>query len=241
MKELGRIFLLDVLRGFAICGMIIFHICYLLTLFQVWDINPTKGIFFFLAKITQITFLTLVGIGLSISAKKYSWHTFQIRQWKRVLLILSCAFIVSISTLIFIPNVYVRFGVLHLIGTGILFFSFVGTNTFRALLISLMVFLLTFLKDWWKGPFLWLYPFGFFHRSFASIDFFPIVPWLGVIALGVFFGNIIDFKKLNMPERSPWYSSFAFLGRYALFIYMVHVPIILFVFWIFGIIPTPRQ
>ncbi|MCX6818607.1 MAG: heparan-alpha-glucosaminide N-acetyltransferase domain-containing protein, partial [Candidatus Aenigmarchaeota archaeon] len=68
--------------------------------------------------------------------------------------------------------------------------------------------------------------------------YFPILPWFGVILIGIFFGNklypnakrsfnIIDLSKFRIIKL------LSFLGRHSLFIYLLHQPVIIIIVNIF--------
>jgi len=241
-KSTKRFWEIDFLRGIAIIAMIVFHIFYDLNYFNIFNINlQATPILFFMYSIGSI-FLLLVGISLFLSysrlidnmSKKQLHLKFVIRGLK----ILGLGFVITLVTWIYPHEGFVIFGVLHCIGLSIIlaypFLKFkIGNLIFGFLLISVGIFLktLTFNFDW----LLWL---GFKPSQFYTIDYFPILPWFGVILIGVFIGNSLysDYnRKFNLKDISQirFIRFFCFLGRYSLIIYCLHQPIILAVLKIF--------
>ena len=80
-------------------------------------------------------------------------------------------------------------------------------------------------------PFPWLLWLGLKPFGFQSFDYFPMLPWFGVILLGVFAGNLLypngkrAFRFPNFPPN-PLVRLLTFLGRHSLVIYFLHVPVL---------------
>jgi uncharacterized membrane protein len=77
----------------------------------------------------------------------------------------------------------------------------------------------------------WLAPLGITTTNYPAVDHFPIFPWLGVVLLGVFLGNLLyseDVRRFQLPDWGDTLpcSSLEFLGRHSLLIYMVHQPLL---------------
>ena len=68
---------------------------------------------------------------------------------------------------------------------------------------------------------------GFTTDEFYSADYFPLLPWLFLFLAGYYAvktGFIQRFKGLFGPLRVK---PLAFLGRHALWVYLLHQPVIL--------------
>lgn len=80
--------------------------------------------------------------------------------------------------------------------------------------------------------FVWLVWLGVIPEGFRSVDYFPVIPWLGYILVGIFVGGVI-YPKGNSRFmfrglfRNPLIKGISFLGRRSLWIYMVHQPLLL--------------
>jgi uncharacterized membrane protein len=217
-----RILELDVLRGLAIVGMIIYHIGFSLDFYGIQEIAVREGGWAVLRRSVQFSFLGLVGILLFISKKTPKQQT------KRAFIVFVCALIITQVTWIVIPDFYVRFGILHLIATSIVMMSFFSQRPYYALAIGCMSLIL--------GTYIKLPAAG------ASIDYFPIFPWLGVVAFGVFIGNMLYKKRTPLVrlKKNILTTPLSFLGRHSLIVYMVHVPMIIAALVIIGILPLER-
>ena len=237
-----RFWEIDLLRGIAIIMMIIFHILFDLVFLDIVKINLYSGLnLLFLYSIGTI-FLLLVGVSLSIShsrvinvlSKRQIWLKFI----QRGIMIFCLGLIITIFTWFYLGRGFVIFGVLHCIGLSIIFsipfLKYRFSNLFLGAIlvfIGLVLKIMVFDFNW----FLWL---GFVPRGFYTVDYFPILPWFGVVLIGIFIGNILysDNKRnfhINDFSRFKFVKLFCFLGRYSLVIYFVHQPVILSLIYIF--------
>ena len=95
--------------------------------------------------------------------------------------------------------------------------------------------------------------FGYFLRdmlwNIAGLDYFPLFPWMGMVGMGVFLGQVFypkgvrcigrALEQQRVSERTrviPRFRVVCFLGRHSLAVYMIHVPAILVVLWVMGLV-----
>lgn len=213
---------LDLLRTAAIAGMIIYHLAFDLSQFYNWDIDVFSGGW----KIFQVTvaslFLLLVGITSSFSNR----HIL-----KRFLRIGAAALLVTIATYIIDPNTYVRFGVLHLIAVSAVCIPLLAC--LRAWLIIPGIALLI------VGPAVsslsinspLLLPLGITYAGFSTVDYFPLIPWFGVVLIGYGIGPF-SVRWMRLRENSSQLSVLAAPGKHSLMLYLIHQPIIIGILWI---------
>ncbi len=233
-KKKERFIELDFLRGFAITHMILLHILWDL---DYYNILPTNSLIQNTNIIVQVTFFTIVGICLAITfnKKRDNPKTFYKHLVKRGLWIFSLGMILTIVTLIFMPDRPILFGVLHCIGLCIIlsipFLKLSEKNYPIALLMILtgivlgeMVFQNASIFHLIVG----LHPADIWAYT---IDYFPIFPWLGVTLLGVTIGNILykdSKRRFYLPDLSNYIPvrMLSWLGKRSLAIYLVHQPAI---------------
>jgi uncharacterized membrane protein len=155
---------------------------------------------------------------------------------------------------------YVDFGILHLIG----FATMVAYPLLRYKWINLGLWVvfsvlgrwfdtlhwdgtwyIPQLGSWWGEPIFidgrWLAPLGITPTQYPAVDYFPIVPWLGVVLLGVFLGNVLYGEKARRFPLPAWgdvfpFHALEFLGRHSLLIYMVHQPLLLVGLMVVGVV-----
>ena len=220
-----RLHWLDALRGCAIVLMFIYHFCFDLNYFGVLqqDFNHDIRWLGFRAIILS-SFLTLVGIGIALGhAEKIRWTAF----WKRWRLVAGGAALVSIGTYVMFPNSYVYFGVLHHIAlASLLALAFVRVPKISlAVGIALLIVGNVFSHRFFDQP--WLHWFGLMTTKPITEDYVPLLPWFGVVLIGVAIGCWI---KVSVPFQNWRAESVAtkgliWGGRHSLILYLVHQPV----------------
>lgn len=236
---MNRFWEIDTLRGIAILMMITFHILFDLNFFGIYSLNLQSGFWWLFARITASVFIMLVGISLTISYSRISKAPFK-KYLKRGLMIFSWGLLITIATRLFLRDGFIIFGILHFIGTAIIlaypFIKLRKENLAAGIVIILLgSYLSSFTFDF---PYLlWL---GLIPDNFYTIDYLPIIPWFGLVLIGIFIGNTI-YPKARRSFRLPDLSGLiiikiiSFLGRHSLFIYLLHQPVIIAILYIFSI------
>lgn len=230
----NRIKWVDTWRGLAIIAMIIFHIAFGLSFLEIHTIHYYTGGWLVLARFAQISFLTLVGGSLFISFDKATHYScFLKKQFRRALVILSSGLLLTLITFLWMPDIYIQFGILHLIAIGILITSLIIKWPVLLFFLGTLILANTpLIQSAQVNHSLWA-PIGLTPENYFTLDFFPIFPWLSV----VFFGAVLFYflKYINWLYCSCWqpYENkyLAYLGRHSLMIYLVHQPIILGILW----------
>ena len=149
---------------------------------------------------------------------------------RRGLVVLGAALLVSAATYLFGTPVY--WGILHLLGACMLLYAAVrkrweGLPGTYACGAALLVFVLTFMlpiRVRVSVPF--LFPLGLRTATFASADYYPLLPW-GAL----FFAAAAAAERLDdMPPEKRYTGApraLAWLSRRSLLIYLVHQPVLL--------------
>jgi len=140
---------------------------------------------------------------------------------------------------------FVVFGVLHLIGISIILSYPLMTRPLldfvlgsAAIFVGLLIRQFSFDSPW----LLWL---GFVPRHFYSVDYFPLLPWFGVVLVGIFLGNFLypeGARRFSLPDpsaRSPL-KQICSTGRNSLSIYLIHQPILVILMQLLGIIEVGK-
>ncbi len=86
----------------------------------------------------------------------------------------------------------------------------------------------------------WLIWLGIKQYGRSMVDFYPVLPWFGIVLLGVYAGYTLypqQTFRLPLPDYSqkPPVRGLNFLGRHSLVIYLIHQPIILGMLILLGI------
>ena len=190
---------IDLLKGLAIITMIISHVFYFQYQLNMRTLNFSSPWYLFLTLFAQVTFITCIGVNLSLSnqssqvtnkKKKYI-----LKQLKRVLTIAIFACILSYLTYLTHGYKFIKFGILHFASVAILIMMWGVDIKILNLIIVLIIITLFLLKNQ-ISHFLHSnsHPiFGFISGlgvpSYYSMDYFPIVPWLSLVAIGILLGN----------------------------------------------------
>lgn len=225
-----RYLLVDALRGAAIALMVVFHFCFDLAYFQLADFDFYRDpLWLHLRTFILSLFLVLVGISLVLATR----NGLDSRRFTRRLLVLvASAVAISFATRWMFGERFVFFGVLHFIAVasvlGLAFLRFGWTN----LLLGVVLIVLSSNAGfaWFDQPgWRWV---GLMTHKPATEDYVPLLPWFGVVLVGLFIGR-------QMP-RLPWISNLdqrlqnvaparmlASTGRHSLLIYLLHQPLLI--------------
>ena len=212
-----RVWEIDFVRAVAIICMVIFHLLFDLVEYlnidvPYWDsliVYISNGVVFFM-------FISAISSG-------FSKHPVQ-----RGAIVFAIGMGITVVTYLLMPDVYVRFGILHFLGVSMMLFPLLkklNNVVLAGLAVLSLVIGIVFqdiLVDTWV-----LLPFGLRHSGFNSIDYYPLFPYLSATILGV-----IAYKKWYVPKLSVlpfnWDSKvMRWISKHSLAIYLVHQPIIL--------------
>ncbi len=222
----ARYFYIDVWRGIAIVMMVFFHFVYDLSHFKYVDIDFTREPFWLNFRLLIVTlFLCLVGISLQLSAR-YSLNIG--RYFRRMGKLVGAAVLVSVSSYLVFPDKPIYFGVLHFIAVasvlGLLFRHLFWANLILGLIIiALGTQLHAGLFD---APF-WYWTGLMSNRPFSA-DYVPLLPWFGVVLIGMFLARVIEkYKVLSTTSRrgNKIAEALAWGGGHSLLIYLLHQPL----------------
>ena len=209
-KLAQRFWEIDLLRAVAIIMMITFHLLFNLNYFGNYDFNLESGFWLVLARVTALIFLMLVGISLSLSfahaaQDEFSVKNTRLKQLKRGLMIFSWGLIITIITWLSLGELIIIFGVLHLIGISIILaIAFLKLRHWN-LVIGIIIILIGILLFNYNFGFPWLIWLGFRPYEYYYVDYFPLLPWFGVILIGIFLGDLLYphyRRKFKLPELS---------------------------------------
>ena len=243
-----RFWEVDLLRGFAILMMITYHMIYDLTYFGAYDFNVYSGFLWYFARITAFIFIFLVGVSLKLSySRSEELHLYTrdrdlfLKYLKRGLKIFVLGLGITMVTWIFIREDFIIFGVLHFIGIAIILEALLIKRGYANLLLGVVLVAAGLYLQNFTFSFNWLLWLGFIPQNLQTVDYFPLLPWLGVVSLGLFSGGILykNYKRrFKIPDLSQLYPTrlFCFLGRNSLLIYLVHQPILIIILYFLGVL-----
>lgn len=231
-----RFFEIDFLRGIAIVFMVLFNYTFAFKFLKIYAIAESSSFFYWkiFPAIIAFVFIFLAGISLYISSVKKGRNA-TIMHGLRIFLL---GIGITIVTFLFYPEWAVLFGILHLIGLGIILATFLVSFSWNFILGVIVIFFGIILQQF-TFNFPWLLWLGFIPKHFTTFDYFPMLPWFGIVLLGVEIGKklyengkrnfkITDFSK-NLVVKF-----LCFAGRNSLFIYLIHQPLLVVVLYFIG-------
>jgi len=241
-----RFWEIDFLRGMAIVIMVVYHLIYNLNYFGQYDINLDSTFWLYVASVTRPTFIFLVGVSLTLSFSRVTKTNLDgkklfLKYLNRGLKIFSWGLIITLVTWVFLREGCVVFGILHLIGISIILaYPFLRFPSCNLLIGILIIFLGLYLKGL-NFNYSWLVWLGFKPVHFYTVDYFPLLPWFGVVLMGIFFGNLLysDYSRRFQLADLSFFSGIkvlCFLGKHSLLIYLLHQPLIIAVLYLFGMV-----
>lgn len=225
-----RLFLVDVMRGVAVALMFAYHFCFDLNYFGLVRIDFHHDPFWLdLRALIVSLFLLLVGVSLVLANRR----GVDLRAaLPRLYRLFGAAVLVSLGSYALFPDSMIFFGVLHFIFVasllGLPFLRLHWTNLALGLLLVLLG--LTVRHPWFDQA--WLQWFGLMTHKPITEDYVPLLPWFGVVLLGIFLGRHL-FRGTPLAALARWQPAgsvarlLAFAGRHSLLLYLLHQPVLL--------------
>ena len=248
-KKSSRVGILDELRGFAIICMVVYHAMYDLKYMFGLDVPVFFDSWF------DVIRDIFAGLFIFISGTVCRYSSNNIKRGAQCFFIgMIMTFVMP-----FFSNGTILFGILHFLGISMMLFG-LGQKLFDLLpswvgiALSVLLFVLTMnvrlsyvdgqvITGYFGIPHLFqlhfpmevykvgvLFPLGLHDSSFASMDYFPMMPWFFLFLAGSYFGIIAKdgrLPKFCYPTHIRWLAT---VGRYTIWIYVLHQPVMYFIF-----------
>lgn len=233
-----RFWEIDAMRGVAIVMMITFHVVYDLDYFGDAGIGASSGFWRGFAQATATLFLLLVGISLTLSyhraAPRLDGMVLSLKYLLRGARIFVYGMAITVLTWLFLPDGIIMFGVLHCIGLSIVLAYPLLRRGWLSLVLGMACIAGGFAIQGVQADsnlLLWL---GVRTGEMYMFDYFPLLPWLGVVLVGVFLGTKLypqGERRVHLPDFSerPMIGLLAWMGQHSLAIYLVHQPLLVVV------------
>ena len=239
--SLARRWEIDCLRGVAAVLMVISNFLFDLSFFAGLDLLQSDFLGWF-ARGVAGAFIFLAGVSLTLSRARQGTRTSDFvhstflggfgKSLRRGLKLMGLGLVVTGVTRLAVGEQMVLFGVLHLIGAGIILaYPFLGRPRL-SLVIGVLLLAVAPLTSRVRLGHPWLLWLGLQPHDFSSVDYAPLIPWFGVMLIGVFLGHLFypggqprwpgpDFSRLRLVR------ALAGCGRHTLLIYFGHQPILM--------------
>jgi uncharacterized membrane protein len=230
----ARLWEIDALRGVAVVLMVFFHLMWDLAYVGLSSVDVFARPWQIFARSIGTLFILLMGLSLQLVATRLA-DAKVLRRYvlRRGGLIFGLGMLISLGTYLLLGAEYVRFGILHLLGAGLVLaapFAFAPFGVTVGVGMLLIV-----IGAWFNAlavPFPWLIWLGLPQLGVGMVDYYPLLPWAGVALLGVALGQAWypqgrrRFRLPNLAEV-PVVHGLGWLGRHSLGIYLLHQPLIL--------------
>lgn len=229
---------IDELRGLAIFLMVISHTVYDLIFMFGFDIPLFFSPFIeALQLIFAMVFIVISGFSCRLSRSNT----------RRGVRCLMFALLISYVTMLVLPDAQILFGILHLLGIGMLL---VGASknvldrvpAVLGFIICIVLFVVTYgveygclgipgifsfpLPSQLYGAFPLSFIVGLPELSFYSADYYPIFPWLFLFLAGFYIGRSVETGRFPKFLYKTRVAPLAFMGRHCMAIYVLHQPVI---------------
>ena len=234
--ERKRLSYIDSIRGITIVSMIAYHFTWDLVYLAGWKLDWMKsfGAYCWQQSICW-TFIILSGFCWSMGHHPIR-HGLQI---------FACGALITVVTLLFLPEDRIIFGILTFLGSAMILMYLMQPLLKRChplwgMLLSFFIFVMTkgvsrhhlgwgilsiALPDALYRNYLTAY-LGFFFKGFYSTDYFAIIPWIFLYIFGYYLYWSYD-RYLRDRDHIAWKEPvFSFLGRHSIWIYMMHQPLL---------------
>lgn len=212
-----RIVELDLFRGIAVVLMVIFHAVFDLAYYFGFEIDYARGFWYYEGRLSAISFMFIAGISSCLSRNPA----------RRGIKLFLFGMGITAVTYFWEKANYIKFGILHFLGTSyLLSVFFKNLNSFLLVLVAALLFAAGTYFDSITTANPYLFPLGITTPYFSSLDYYPLVPYFGVFLLGIAFGKEF-YARGHRVFRELGENVFSLLGRHSLFVYLIHQPLIL--------------
>ncbi len=231
--EHDRIQAVDFVRGIDIVFMVLFNYSITLDYFNLIRI-PSNYLYRYILPVSIASiFIFISGVSAYVSYQKQKEKLTR-KYFIRGMKLLFYAILITVFTYVFVPRNTIFFGILHFFAvTSFLIPVFVKYNKLN-LIAGLSLILSGVYLQQQTFSFSYLFWLGFIPENFSTFDYFPMIPWLGVVLLGIYHGKYIAAKTQKIKFNSNFSNIFKFLGKHSLTVYLIHQPLLILFLIVFG-------
>lgn len=235
----GRLWEVDLARTVAIVMMVTYHTVYDIDFLSPGlGVNPFEAPWKPLQVATGSSFLAIAGISFWISSARArergaSGWALGRKHACRGAEVIGWGLVISLVTLLALgSDDYVRFGILHCIGASIVLGPlFVRLGAWNAA-VGVAIVVAGLALDGARSDVPGALIFGFRPDGGRGVDYYPLLPWLGLFVIGIALGALLypdgrrgrwgRFLAAEPPLRRA-----AVPGRHSLAIYLIHQPVLI--------------
>ncbi len=245
-----RLWEVDAGRGVALILMLFFNWSKTLDIFGIYTVSSGWLYQYLFPRFIASMFLFIAGISLTLSINRFrkanpdNWEERGVWKYlKRALYIFGLGMAITAVTYVLFPEMFVFFGILHVIGVSIAL-AYPGiTRPFVAGGLGALAIALSPLISGFKWMGRLGASIGFSSQGIATLDLFPLVPWVGAVLLGITAGHLLfpeGERRWSVPRSfsvrpvEVLRKLLSLTGRYTLSIYLIHQPFLVAVLYLLG-------
>ncbi|VVC02615.1 Uncharacterised protein [Candidatus Bilamarchaeum dharawalense] len=219
-NKVKRILEIDALRGVAIVLMIIYHFMFDLNFFGLMKIDLSDIMIVLFQRFIAVLFVGLVGISLVLNElnNKRGYLTNLWRGFK----LTNIAILITAATWLYPRDGFITFGIIHMIALS----TFIAPLFFRLKKWNLVVGVVLIIGGIWLNLqqtdsklLFWL---GLIYPGYEALDYYPLLPWFGVVLIGIALGQMIYPDGQSRIKNIKLLEQLAILGKNSLVIYLLH-------------------
>lgn len=223
-----RLNYIDNIRGIAFILMVIQHIFYFYDVSMYYSTNFSHNMFVSTSgTIARTLFVLLAGLSIGLNSKKDNNKNKIKNRVKRSLEIGLHGLLVSLVSYLIYPDFFVRFGILQFLAVGTLIMG-LGSKykgmPYAVIIICLLMGNLKTTNNEILNLMLGL------NNKHAMMDYFPLLKWLPVMALGVILGKNLKLTEKSNIEIFDKPNALTYLGKNALNLYTIHIIVLMLYF-----------
>ncbi|MDU9376157.1 hypothetical protein McpSp1_07490 [Methanocorpusculaceae archaeon Sp1] len=241
---------IDAIRGIALIGMIVFHLISLMVIFHMsltldWYYEVCQYIHLGTSVFVIISGVALVlRYGRMTGKPKREYYVAILKRGLEIFFIGVAIALVGSLAIHFVigDGNYMLFNFLQMMGLSmILCIPFLWLGKWNFIPAAVLIWIgLSFKTVYASAGFLWFLPFGILPEGmFYPRDYFPLLPWVGVMLLGVAIGSVLyplGVRRFRMPDAGMFGKFLALVGKYPLEIYLLHIPILFGILYLIMIV-----
>jgi uncharacterized membrane protein len=242
MKSSERLLLPDIWRGTALLGMILLHAIFIgwLLFEKSMPFQIQSDVGRVLSNIIGGSFLAVAGWSAWLKWNSHPEQALALAL-KKVGLIFAWAIVITLVTILAFPSAAIWWGVLHCLAAALFVAHiFLSRKMFPQLVwLGVITLLIGIFRQFIPGSLITI-PLGFPPANFATLDYYPLFPYAGVVWITAGMGKLITAQlgKYEQPLSQNWPGKklLLWLGQHSLLVYITHVPILIAVFWVLSLI-----
>ncbi|MFA4956394.1 MAG: heparan-alpha-glucosaminide N-acetyltransferase [Candidatus Methanoperedens sp.] len=233
LLEQERIQAIDLIKGIDIVFMVLFNYSVTLDYFRLIPI-PSNYLYRYIFPISIASiFIFMSGVTSYISYEKHKEKLTR-KYFTRGIKLLFFATLITLFSSVFVPQYTIFFGILHFFAVSSFLIPFFIKYNKLNLIAGVSIILSGVYLQQQTFNFSYLSWLGFIPETLSTFDYFPLIPWFGVMLLGVYYGRYIIEKTVNIRFKGKNSSIFTFLGKHSLTVYLVHQPALILLLIAFG-------